>query len=385
MGLFGEEYQADPHPALAELRRDGPVHRVVTPGGVAFWMVTRWAEARHVLADPALSKRQPVDGLPPELQAAMATQMLLRDPPDHTRLRRLVTAAFTARRIEALRPRVEEITDRLLDGLESPGDLIEALAFPLPFEVICELLGVPGDERGAFRGWSNTIILGQFGTAEFTEAIGDLVGYLRGLFDRKRARPTDDLLGALVSAEGDRLSSDELVSMTILLLIAGHETTVNLIGNAVYLLCRHPDQKKRLLDDPGLVPAAIEETLRLASPSATTTYRVTTQPLTLGEVTIPVGEQVLVSLLAVNRDAQRFTAPDVFDVDRADGGHLAFGHGIHFCLGAPLARLEAQIALGRLLSRHPDIHLTVPWQDLRWRSGLLMHGLTALPITVAAS
>jgi cytochrome P450 len=386
--LFSDEYRADPHPALAGLRRAGPVHRVVTPGGTAFWMVTRWEEARRVLTDPSLSKRQPVDGLPPELRAAMSEQMLLRDPPEHTRLRRLVSAAFTPRRIEELRPRVEQITDRLLDGLSAAPevDLIDRLAFPLPFEVICELLGIPAAERGSFRAWSNTIILGGLGAADMARAMGELVAYLRDLLARKRDRPATDLLGALLATveSGDRLSDDELVAMTILLLVAGHETTVNLIGNAVYLLSRWPDQARRLRDDPGLLPAAVEEVLRLAGPSATTTYRVTTSPLTIGDTTIPAGEQVLVSLLAVNRDEDRFAAPDAFDLERRDGAHLAFGHGIHFCLGAALARMEAQVALGRLLARYPDIRLAVPPRALRWRTGLLMHGLVSLPVLTDA-
>ncbi|BCY11927.1 cytochrome P450 [Actinoplanes sp. L3-i22] len=373
------------HAALGRLRQAGPVHRVESEAGIPFWMVTRWDEARQVLTEPSLSKRQPVDGLPPALRAAMSTQMLLQDPPVHTRLRKLVSAAFTARRIAELEPRIVLLTDRLLDGL-TDGDLIDGLAFPLPFEVICELLGIPADERGPFRAWSNTIILGEFGTDAFTLAIESIVDYLRELLDRKRADRSDDLLGALVGAESaDVLSSDELVSMAILLLVAGHETTVNLIGNAVYLLCRWPAQKQRLLDDPALVPVAVEETLRLAGPSATTTYRVTTSPLTVGGTTIPAGEQVLVSLLSANRDESRFTAPDDFDLNRHDGGHLAFGHGIHFCLGAPLARLEARVALTRLLARFPETHLAVPPEELRWRTGLLMHGLLELPVHLSAT
>jgi cytochrome P450 len=226
------------------------------------------------------------------------------------------------------------------------------------------------------------IIVGDSSAANMVGAMSKIVAYFRDLLARKRAQPADDLLGALVAVvdEGDQLSDDELVGMALLLLVAGHETTSNLIGNAVYLLSRWPDQRKRLLDDPAQLPAVVEEVLRMASPAATTTYRVTTRPITLGGTTIPAGEQVLISLLAVNRDPERFTDPDTFVLDRGDGGHLAFGHGIHFCLGAPLARLEAQVALGRLLARYPDIQLAVPPQELRWRTGLLMHGLDALPI-----
>lgn len=384
MALFDDAYAANPHPALAELRQAGPAHRVTSAAGVPFWLITRWDEARRVLTDPSLSKQQPVDQLPPQLRAALATQMLLRDPPDHTRLRRLVSAAFTPRRTQALGPRIETITDRLLDELATATepDLIDGLAVPLPLEVICELLGLPAAERGPFRAWSNVIILGDSSAADMVGAMSEIVAYFRDLLARKRAEPADDLLGALLAVvdEGDRLSDDELVGMALLLLVAGHETTANLIGNAVHLLCGRPDQRERLLGDPGLVPAMVEEVLRMASPGATTTYRVTTRPITLGNTTIPAGEQVLVSLLAVNRDPRRFTDPDTFDLDRGDGGHLAFGHGIHFCLGAPLARLEAQIALGRLFARYPDVQLAVPPEELRWRTGLLMHGLQALPI-----
>ncbi|GIE33719.1 cytochrome P450 hydroxylase [Actinoplanes italicus] len=378
MSLFGEEYTADPHPALAELREAGPVHRVTSAAGVPFWMVTRWDEARQVLTDPSLSKRQPVDQLPASLRPALATQMLLRDPPDHTRLRRLVSAAFTPRRTRELTPAIERITDRLLDelGAAPEPDLIAGFAVPLPFEVICELLGVPPRERAPLRAWSDTIIVGGPAPADMVAAMSGMVTYFGDLLARKRADPEDDLLGALLTMadEGDRLSGDELVGMALLLLIAGHETTANLIGNAVHLLCRMPARPDRP------TAAVVEEVLRMASPAATSTYRVTTRPLTLGTVTIPAGEQVLVSLLAANRDPERFTDPDTFDPDRGDGGHLAFGHGIHFCLGAPLARLEAGIALDRLFARHPDLEAAVPPEDLRWRSGLLMHGLAALPV-----
>ncbi|MBW6434918.1 cytochrome P450 [Actinoplanes hulinensis] len=386
MALFDDAYPANPHPALAELRQAGPAHRVTSPAGIPFWLVTRWDEARLVLTDPSLSKQQPMDGLPPQLRSALTTQMLLRDPPDHTRLRRLVSAGFTPRRTEALRPRIEQLTDRLIDAFAADAevDVIDRLAVPLPFEVICELLGIPPAERGPFRAWSDTIIVGG---ADLVEALSQSVAYFRDLLTRKRARPADDLLSALavIVDDGDRLTDDELVGMALLLVVAGHETTANLIGNTVHLLSRHPSQRSRMRDDPDLVPAVVEEVLRMASPSATSTYRVTTRPVTLGDTTIPAGEQVLVSLLAANRDPRRFTDPGTFDPARPDSGHLAFGHGIHFCLGAPLARMEAQIAVRRLFARHPDLEVTTAPQELRWRTGLLMHGLRSLPIRLRPS
>ncbi|GAA4976064.1 cytochrome P450 family protein [Actinoplanes utahensis] len=384
MALFDDAYTADPHPVLARLRGSGPVHRVRSAAGIPFWLVTRWDEARQVLTDASLSKRQPVDQLPAPLRAALATQMLLRDPPDHTRLRRLVSAAFTGRRVQALEPEIVRITDRLLDGLatEAEPDLIGRFAVPLPFAVICELLGVPEEDRGPFRAWSDVIITGGSGPAGMAEAMAEIVAYFRDLIARKAARPAEDLLSALLDVLDD---GDDLVGMALLLLVAGHETTANLIGNAVYLLSRWPDQRDRLRDDPDLLPALVEEVLRLASPAATSTYRVTTRPTTIGATTIPAGEQVLVSLLAVNRDPERFAAADTLDLERGDAGHLAFGHGVHFCLGAPLARLEARVALGRLLGRFPDLRPAVPAEDLRWRSGLLMHGLEALPVRLTGA
>ncbi|MEU4561790.1 cytochrome P450 [Actinoplanes sp. NPDC023936] len=377
MALFDDAYARNPHPALAELRQAGPAHRVTSAAGTPFWLVTRWDEARRVLTDPSLSKQQPVDRLPPPLRAALSTQMLLRDPPDHTRLRRLVSAAFTPRRIQELAPWIERITERLLGDVDtvSDPDLIDRFAVPLPFEVICELLGIPVADRGPFHAWSTVIITGG---ADMAGAMSAIVAYFRDLIAGKRAQPAGDLLSALLAGGG--LTDDELVGMALLMLVAGHETTANLIGNAVYLLCRWPDQRARVLTDPDLLPAVIEEVLRMASPAATSTYRITTRPITLGDTTIPAGEQVLVSLLAVNREPGRFPDPDTFDPDRGDGGHLAFGHGVHFCLGAPLARLEARIALGRLLARYPGMQPAVPPEQLRWRAGLLMHGLEALPV-----
>jgi cytochrome P450 len=385
--LFSEAFNADPHPVYAALRRSEPVHRVVLPTGVPVWLVTRYDDGRQALGDPRLSKAiEAAEGnrLPARMHNALTKHMLATDPPDHTRLRRLVSRVFTARRTEALRPRIQEITDGLLDEMAAQDrvDLIDAFAFPLPIQVICELLGIPAEDRDSFRAWSNIIVAGAAAAAELPGAAGAMVDYIERLLEQKRAHPADDLLSGLlqVREEGDQLTHDELISMVFLLLVAGHETTVNLIGNSMYVLFTRPEQRRALAADPGLLPGAIEEFLRFESPVETATFRVATAPLTLGGAEIAAGDAVLVSLLSGNRDPARFADPDVFDPGRTDNQHLAFGHGIHYCLGAPLARLEAHVGLGSLLRRFPDISLDVPPENLVWRSGLLLRGLLTLPV-----
>jgi cytochrome P450 len=384
--VFSPEFEIDPYPVYAELRREGPVRQVTMPHGMPVWLVTRYADARRALADQRLVKgptsRFEEGSVPPELAAATTRHMLNVDPPDHTRLRRLVSAAFTVRRVNALRPRVEQITDELLAAMagQDEVDLIDAFAFPLPMQVICELLGVPTADRHSFRAWSNTIVAGVAARADLPGAITGFVTYLRDLIEAKRAAPADDLLSALLDPAGDQLTDDELTSMGFLLLVAGHETTVTLISNAVYALANHPDQADRLRADPALLPAAIEEFLRYESPVEISTFRVAAEPVRIGDTTIPAGAIVLVGLLSANRDDTRFAAADQLDLDRPDNLHLAFGHGIHHCLGAPLARLEAQVALGRLLARFPALQLAVPSDELTWRPGTLIRGLSALPV-----
>ncbi|GIJ46844.1 cytochrome P450 [Virgisporangium aliadipatigenens] len=370
---FSAEFPQDPHAGWAALRRAGPVHRFLV-GGEPIWYVTRWEEARQVLADPTLTKVQPTRG-----DSDFDAAMLFVDPPDHTRLRRLVASAFTARRTEGLRPRIHRIADDLLDAVHGRDevDLIDAFAFPLPIQVICELLGVPAEDRDSFRIWSNALTSP---TALDARTAGQRMReYVTALIAHKRRRPTDDLLGALLAEadDGDRLSDRELTAMVFLLLVAGHETTVNLIANGVYVLCTRPELRDRLAADPALLPSAVEEFLRYESPVATSTYRRTTRPTRIGGVTVPAGEQVMVSLLSANRDSALASDPDGVDLSRR-AQHLAFGHGMHYCLGAPLARLEGQVALGTLLERHPK--LTLATRDLTWRGGLLIRGLTRLPV-----
>ncbi|MGW5050134.1 cytochrome P450 family protein [Actinokineospora sp. NPDC004072] len=393
----GDEFVQDPHGLYAQLREAAPVRRAQLPGEMQGWLVTRYADVRAALADPTLSKDYrgmvelvkrhygdvPMDGFGAEL----ASHMLNTDPPDHTRLRKLVNRAFTTRRVEGLRERVHEITTSLLDAMaEGPDevDLLTAFAFPLPMTVICEVLGVPDDDRDDFRRWTG-VLLSSAGPEEMQAASASMLEYLLKLIAAKRANPGEDLLTALCEAseDNDRLSETELVSMAFLLLVAGHETTVNLIGNGMLALLRTPDQRAALTADPTLLPGAVEELLRHDGPINIATLRYTTAPLTLSGVTIPEGEFVLLSLTSANRDPARFPNPDTIDVHRAPGAHLAFGHGIHYCVGAPLARMEAEIALGELLRRFPTLTLaTTPTTTLRYRSSAIIRGLESLPVRV---
>jgi cytochrome P450 len=386
-------FQANPHLAYAHWRQSSPVRRMRLPNGIDAWLITRYEDARRALTDPRLSKARPVGqatstAMLPAIGAAVSHHMLSADPPDHTRLRRLVSGAFTARRIEALRPRIEEITDGLLDAMSGHErvDLIDAFAFPLPIQVICELLGVPAADRDSFRAWSNTIVSGSQARERLPSAMQALVTYIRALIAERRGDSGDDLLTDLINVrdQQDRLSEDELTSMVFLLLIAGHETTVNLIGNGVFLLLSRRERWERLRADPALLPSAIEEFLRFEGPVETATFRVATEDLEIGGRTISAGEPVLVVLLSANHDDERFPAADDLLLDRAQNPHLAFGHGIHYCLGAPLARLEAQIAFRKLLARYPGLRLAVPEEALTWRPGVLLRGLESLPVGISS-
>jgi cytochrome P450 len=382
----------DPRSVYAGLRTEAPVQQVVMPDGVPGWLVTDHADARVLLDDRRLSKdhRRAADlrsGPAGAYSLPLANHMLNLDPPDHTRLRKLVSKAFTSRAVARLRPAIERIADDLLDAMAADlaahgeVDLLDALAFPLPIAVISELLGVPHADRARLRMWSKAFTSG-VPTEVLVRASDEVGAYLADLVAAKRAEPTEDLLSDLVqvSDEGDRLSENELVSMALLLIVAGHETTVNLIGNSVLALLRHPDQFAALRADPALLPGAIEEFLRYDGPIHIATIRFTTEPVPVGDVTIPAGEFVMISLLEANRDADRFSDPDRLDITRPAGGHLAFGHGIHYCVGAPLARLETRITLDRLLSRFDTLALAGDPTELQWRGSLLIHGLRNLPV-----
>ena len=382
---LGADYFADPYAVHARLRARRPVTPVVLPGGTGTWLITGYAEARAALADPRLSKHMP--GWHPEpdsIFAALDLHMLNSDPPDHERLRKLVNKAFTARRVQRLRPRITAITAGLLEDMSTrtEADLLASFAFPLPITVICELLGIPAKDRDDFRTWSATIVSNAAAPEVFQAHATAMARYFVALLAAKRREPGDDLLSALIAArdEEDSLSENELVSMAFLLLVAGHETTVNLIASGVLVLLLNPAELARLRAEPALIGGAVEELLRYVNPVNHTTFRCAAEPVEIGGVRISRGDPVLVALSGANRDPARFGDPDRLDLGRDSAGHLAFGHGIHYCLGAPLARLEAEIAVSALLARFGSISLAVPAESLRWRPSTLIHGLESLPV-----
>ncbi|HJZ47214.1 MAG TPA: cytochrome P450, partial [Roseiflexaceae bacterium] len=364
VNLASREFKADPYPFYARLRAEAPVFRTMLPNRQPAWLITRYDDALAMLKDErlvkdrrnALSRERPAKSpWMPAFMRPLARNMLDLDAPDHTRLRALVHQAFTPRRIEQLRARIQVLCDQLLDAAQAQVhlELIQAYALPIPLTIIAELLGVPAVDRPAFRRWSEHVVAisSAAGLLRALPGIWRIVRYLRGLCARRRADPQDDLLTALVEAEqaGDRLSEDELLALVFLLLLAGHETTVNLIGNAVLTLMQHPGQRELLQQNPALIKPAVEELARYASPVIVATERYAREDLTIAGVTIPRGELVLAVIASANRDERKFADPDRLDLTREPNHHLAFGQGIHYCLGAPLARMEVQIALTTLL------------------------------------
>ncbi|NJP46254.1 cytochrome P450 family protein [Actinacidiphila epipremni] len=412
--LFTWEFATDPYPAYAWLREHSPVHRTTLPSGVEAWLVTRYADAREALADPRLSKNplhhaeppgaRGKTGIPGERSADLMTHLLNIDPPDHTRLRRLVSTAFTPRRVARFGPRVQQLTDRFVDGFAARGqaDLIHEFAFPLPIYAICDLLGVPAEDQDDFRDWAGMMIRHGGGPrGGVARSVKRMRAYLTELIHRKRAELAagpagsaapagdgpDDLISGLIRASdhGEHLTENEAAAMAFILLFAGFETTVNLIGNGMHTLLTHPGPRADLQDslargETGLLETAVEELLRHDGPVELATWRYATTPLTIGGRPIAAGDPVLVVLAAADRDPARFRAPDTVDLTRSDNPHLGYGHGIHYCLGAPLARLEARTALATLLTRLPDLRLAADPADLRWRGGLIMRGLRTLPV-----
>lgn len=403
--LFTWEFATDPYPTYAWLRTHSPVHRTTLPSGVEAWLVTRYADARQALADPRLSKNpahhdEPAHakgktGIPGERKAELMTHLLNIDPPDHTRLRRLVSKAFTPRRVAAFAPRVQELTDRLIDGFADRGsaDLIHEFAFPLPIYAICDLLGVPAEDQDDFRDWAGMMIRHGGGPrGGVARSVKKMRGYLAELIHRKRETlgpesADDDLISGLIRASdhGEHLTENEAAAMAFILLFAGFETTVNLIGNGTYSLLRNPEQRALLQESlaagrTDLLETGVEELLRYDGPVELATWRFATEAVTIGGREVAEGDPVLVVLAAADRDPDRFDGPDVLDLSRRDNQHLGYGHGIHYCLGAPLARIEAQTALATLLRRLPDLQLAGVPSDLRWRGGLIMRGLRTLPV-----
>ncbi|MEU7766549.1 cytochrome P450 [Nocardia sp. NPDC049190] len=392
--VVGDDFPADPHRYYDHWRERGPVLRVRLANGMRVWVVTGYEEARAALADPRLRKN--VAGVSDALRRAggkalqsadlraLAAHMLNSDPPDHTRLRKLVSKAFTSRRVAESRTHIEEITAGLLDEMAGHDevDLLQAFANPLPVTVICGLLGVPFADRAAFQAWTKVLVGTSHDMTEADTARREMGGYLQELMTEKRTRPGEDLLSGLMQPgdDGDRLTEPELVSMAFLLLLAGHETTVNLIGNGTYALLRDTTQFQALREDPTRIPAAVEELMRYDGPVGWATVRYTHEPVRIGQADIPAGELVHVALGAANRDPARYDRGDRLEVAADAGGHLAFGHGVHFCVGAPLARLEAQIAFSALLHRFPKLELADQAFTPQWQSSLLIHGLVELPV-----
>jgi cytochrome P450 len=402
-GTWDKDVQNDPYPLFESMRSKCPVHQVRLAGGHDAWLVVGHDAAREALRDTRLSKdmvaaldQDPgvVDGGLPG--PAFARHMLAVDGEDHARLRHLVSRAFAPSRIAALEPSIVRIAHELLDELEAaaPGavvDLVEGFAAPLPFRVIGELLGVPQDDQARMHGWFRILFQPWSGPPppEAVDASNSIVAYLGQLVATRQERPADDLVGVLVTASDEqmKLNQQELLSSLFQLIVAGHDTTTSLIGNSVVALFDHPDQLRLLREEPERMPAAVEEFIRYSAPVPHATFRVTTEAVEYDGVEIPAHKQVLVCLGGANHDPSVREDPDVLDITRPPKSHLGFGHGPHFCLGAPLARLEGRIAFTALLERFPDLSLAVPRDDLRWThgDGLVLRGLAELPVLLTSN
>jgi len=397
--LYSHEFRTATHETYARMREESPVHlQPGLDGETPIWFVTRYEDVVTVLTDNERFVVDPELALTSEELAALGQggpgpdervneNLLAKDGEDHRRLRRLVTRAFTPRMVEQLRPRIQEIADDLIDRVAGRGrmELVDDFAFPLPITVIAELLGIPVEDRDRFREWSNTFVLPPV-TPELQERAvrhtQEFVEYLDELFARRRVDPAEDLVSALVRAEdeGDHLSQNELYSMVVLLIVAGHETTVSLITNAVHALLTHHEQLDAVRSEPGLLQTAVEELLRFDSPVERTITRWATADVELGGRTIERGDLVIAVVGSANRDAEQFPDADVLDLGRAENKHIGFGRGPHFCLGAPLARLETEIALETLLRRLPNLRLAIAEDDLYWRPIPIFRSLAELPV-----
>jgi cytochrome P450 len=400
--LASPAFKANPYPFYARLRAEAPVWRATLRDRRTAWLVTRYEDVARMLKDDTFAKDK-LNAMDPEQRSKtpwvpgflkpLERNMLDLDDPDHVRLRALVSRAFTPRLIERLRGRIESLCEELLDAMERERkrkggtDLVAGYALPLPATVIAELLGVPAEDHAKFHRWSNRLVSVSPGRdiLRALPAALSFVRYLRNLVERHRADPEDDLITALIRAEeaGDKLSEDELLAMAFLLLVAGHETTVNLVASGTLALLEHPEQTERLRREPSLVKPAVEELLRYTSPVELATERYARQDTEIGGRRIPRGGLVLAVLGSANRDERHFEDPDALDLARDPNRHLAFGRGgVHHCLGAPLARMEGQIALNALLRRFPGARLAMAPETLRWRRGLFLRGLERLPLVL---
>ncbi len=384
--FLSQETKSNPHAFYAQLRSTEPLFYVE---GMDAWVLTSYEDAVWLLKDPRFTKdnrkiaQAEGEQNPLAEMASHMRTMLMVNPPDHTRLRALVSKAFTPRMIEQLRPRIQHITDELLDAVQEQGrmDLIVDFAYPLPITVISEMLGIPPADRKLFRIWTQAIINMQEEAS--ASALQEFLGYIKTFLDEKRTHPGSDLTSGLVQAEenGDQLHENELVSMIFLLIVAGHETTVNLLGNGTLALLQHPEQFQQLQRDPSLIPGAVEELLRYTSPVSLSDERWASEDIELHGKLIRKGQQVAASLISANADPHQFPAGETLDITRRENQHLAFGKGIHYCLGAPLARMEGQIAFSTLLRRLPNLRLASDPAQLVWNVNPMLRGLKSLPVT----
>ncbi|MFJ9609096.1 cytochrome P450 [Kitasatospora sp. NPDC101176] len=394
--LYGSAYKTDPYDLYRRMRDAAPVHRVRFPSGIAAWLVTGYEAAHQALNDPRLGKNHALGNddwralasiMPEPQHSQLQAHLLHQDPPEHTRMRRLVLDAFAPRRVESLRPRFQELADALVDGLPAEGgaDLVAGFAAHYPFRVLAEVIGLPPELAARFdRDWGKVVQpVGPQdpGRPAYEARLLGLQTYIAEVVAHKRAHREEDLLSRLVTARDEgELTREELDSMIFQLLVAGQEPVTNQITTMLITLLRHPDQLERLRDDPALVPRAVEELLRYDSAFELTTWRFFAEDSDLHGTRIPAGDSVIVSLCAANRDGGQFPDADTLDLERSPNSHLAFGHGVHFCPGAALARAELQTALATLLARLPGLRPAEPLDDLTWIPAVLARGVNRLPV-----
>jgi cytochrome P450 len=399
------DFMQNPFDLLKEYRERGPVHEVVWAHGAKVWLITGYDEVRALVNDPRVSKdgrrmnelfarhsgmtvhSENKQDAGPGFDDELAAHMLNSDPPRHSRLRALVSKAFTVQRVERLRPRIEEVVDRLLDAMAGRAevDLIADFAIGLPITIICDLCGIPEADRADFRQLSLKLVGAGQDPEEVLQASKRMIAYAGELIDAKRATPADDMISELVRVSDgvDHLSQGELIGLIFMLSVAGHIGTTYSIAGAVANLLTHPDQLDRLRIDPSLLPAAVDELLRYDGPSAVGTFRFSTAEIAIGGRVIPAGEILALSWHSANRDSSHFPDADRLDLGRRPTGSLAFGHGVHYCIAVPLAKMQIEVALARLFARYPRLRLAVEPEELRWNSSALLRGLAALPVLLA--
>jgi cytochrome P450 len=399
VNLASPQFKANPFPFYAQLRAEAPVYRTTMNGAAKnpLWFITRYQDVASVLKDERFVKDPKNALLPNEMPRAsrlpgffhiMDNNMLKMDAPDHTRLRVLVHKVFTPARVEQMHQRVQQLADELLDkaAKNKHFDLIEHYALPIPFTIISEVLGVPAVDYAKIYAWKKSLMSPVSGRIQRLGRVPTFLGffnYIRKLCHMRRVDPQDDLISALAKADdnGEMLSDEELQGMVVLLLVAGHETAVSLISNGTLALLEYPDQFDLLRQNPTLIKSATEEFLRYYPPIETATDRYAREDVTIEGVTIPRGGKVMAVIASANRDESQFENPDTLDLSRENNKHLSFGQGIHYCMGAPLARLEGHIAFNTLLARMPNLRLEVPIESLRWRSSVTFRRLEAMPVT----